>query len=182
MRIILALVVISFTIVILGCESDDERLARFAAQSVDQQARQNKDAAEQHLEIAKTARALVDADARSRADFAKLADGLLVERQELARQRDALEADRRAIASQRARDPVIAAAIGNVAVLGVCLLPLLVALYVLRSISSNAGDEAALNELLVQQVVLSELPLPPASSEQIDSPICITKTGPSGLS
>ena len=152
------LTAIVLTIAIPGCESDDERLARFAAQSVDQQAQQNKDVAVQHQEITKTARALIEADSRSRTDFAKLAEGLQDERHELGRQRDALENERRLIAAQRYRDPLIADAIQGFGLLFLCSIPLVIAFYVLRTIASNSQDEAALNELLVQEVVMAELP------------------------
>ena len=147
------------TLVISGCESDDERLARFAEQSVSQQAQQNRDVAAQHKEVARTARALVEADTKSRADFGRFASELHAERQEIASQRHALESERVQLATQRIREPVIAGAIQTLGILVVCALPLVVALYVLRAVSSNAADEAALSELLVGEIVQSESPL-----------------------
>ena len=108
---------ITLNITITGCESVDERLARFAAQSVDQQAQQNKDVAAQHPEITKTARALVEVDSRSRSDFAKLAENLQAKRQEVGCQRDVLEDERRLIAAQRYRDPLSANAVQDLGLL-----------------------------------------------------------------
>ena len=148
---------IALVLTITGCDKD-ERLARLAAQSVEQQAQQNRDVAAQHKEIAKAARAVVEADARSRADFAALVGDLQGQRKQVDAQRDALERERRLIAARRFRDPLIATAIQDLGLLCLCSLPLVVAVYVLRTISSSA-DEAALNELLVETTFFSETPL-----------------------
>lgn len=155
-KIMIIVPAIALVLTIVGCESDDERLARFAEESVDQQAQQNKAVAAQHQDIAKATRVLVVADAQSRADFAKLTGELHAQRKELDAQRDALENERRVIATQRLRDPVIAAAIKDLGLLCLCSLPLVVAFYVLRTISNSTKDETALNELLVEEALLAE--------------------------
>lgn len=171
-----------------GCDSDDGRLAEYARNSIDQQARQNNQIARQNLEvtqqnrqIAEAAQKLVEADAQARQEMVtaqkNLQEGLHVERQMLDQQRQGLEQDRRQIARDRYREPLIAEAIGGCGALLACLMPLMICLYVLRNLRSDSDEASVLNELLVSeltaerpQLLLSaidcrpdpELELPPA--------------------
>ena len=76
-----------YLLTITGCESPDDRLARLAEVTSRAQAQQNERLAEQHHEITKTSRALVEADAKSRAEFHELARDLQTERLGLNQQR-----------------------------------------------------------------------------------------------
>jgi hypothetical protein len=159
-----------------GCEGDSGRLADYAQNSVEQQTRQNDQIARQNLEVtqqnrqvAEGAQKLVAADAQARQELMtaqkSLQEGLHVERMTLDQQRQGLEDDRRQIARERYWEPLVAEAIGGFAVLLACLLPLVICAYVLRSLQTETGDEAILNELLVTEL-MSERPqllLPPAN-------------------
>jgi len=98
------------------------------------------------------------------------------ERASIDRQREELEQERRNIAAQRHRDPVIAQAIGAVGLTLACLLPLLLAGYVIHAVNRNGDDNAALGELLVlemtaeQPLLLPNSPRPVAALEHTLSP------------
>ena len=155
---------------ITGCESEDERLARFAEQSVDQQAQQNKAVTAQQQEIAEATRTLVEADAQSRADFAKLAGHLNAERQELNSQRDGLERERREIAAERRTIPLLTGALEGLALALICALPLMVALYVLRAVTQSGQDDSSLNDLLVNEFLSLEA-WPPSRAALLNAPL-----------
>ena len=162
---VLALVVL--LLAIGGCD-EDERLARFAEKSVDQQAQQNKNVTTQQQHIAQATHALIEADARSRTDFAKLVGDLNAERRGLNRERDALEDERRNVAAQRRTVPLITSVLDGLALILVCLLPLIVALYVLRAVTQDGQDDGTLNDLLVCELLL--VPGPPATTSLLNAP------------
>ena len=150
-----------------GC--DDERLAEYAKNSVDQQSKQNEQIAKQNQEVtrqnrqvAEAAQKLVEADARARQEMViaqrTLQEGLQMERTLLDHQRQEIEEERRAIARDRYWDPIVAQAITGGAGLLACLLPLAICIYVLWNMHHDQGDEGALNELLVSELT-SESPL-----------------------
>lgn len=146
---------------VIGCSSPDDRLAEFAAESMDQQASQNREVSKAHHEVAQGTKRLVEADAKAREDLIGLEHRLHQERESLARQRDQLETERRELAGQRAREPVIAAAVGSLGVLMASLLPLVLCWYLLHGLRHERHDEA-LGEVLAMELV-SDLPvlLPP---------------------
>jgi Na+/glutamate symporter len=63
-----------------------------------------------------------------------------------------LEQERREFAQQRHRDPIIAAAIANVGLLIACLLPLIIALYLIGKMNTQEPDHAAVAELLTTEL------------------------------
>jgi len=86
-------------------------------------------------------------------------------------QRDKLEGERREIAQQRIRDPIIAEAIMQVGPLAwPCLLPLVLAGYLIYAMKHTASqDDAVVAELLVTELV-SEHPLllgPPPTQQAL---------------
>lgn len=133
---------------------------------------------------------IVDADANSREDLQRIhqtiverdADGRrqldelhqqahasIAERtQAIDRERDLIEQERRQIAVERARAPVVAESVKFVGGLIVCSLPLVVVIYLLRSLRSRSSDvDAAMVEVLVEELVtgqprLLSRPRPPA--------------------
>jgi hypothetical protein len=132
-----------------GCGSDDERLVRATQEADARQAEQNREMA------------------RLVADQQSIQKGIENEHERLDEQRTALDDERRAIAAARVRDPIIANALIGAVVLAVCALPLLLALVALRRAHSDESNDAALGELLVQELVADEpllLPLPSAQS------------------
>ena len=72
------------------------------------------------------------------------------------RQRDLLEQERQQIAADRQRAPLIAEAVRFAGGLIVCVLPLGVVIYLLRTIGKNDGD-TELVEILVREIT-SERP------------------------
>lgn len=156
---------------VIGCSDTpdmrDQRLAEFAQQTVKEQARQNDRMADQSQaivkeshELAEAAKELVEKDAEARRE-------LIAAQQELTSQvndqqatvdagREQLEQDRREIAEQRHRDPIVAAAIQNTGLVMACLLPLIVAVYVIRQMQSQGPDHAAVAEMLVLEVTSDE--------------------------
>jgi hypothetical protein len=166
-----------------GCSNPrDERLARFAEQSVQTQARQNEQMAQQSQQLADASRALVEADAQARKELieadaearreltaahAKLQQDLQQERGSLDRQRMDLDHDRQNLHQERRVDPIIAEAISAMGVLLACLAPLALAGYVLLAMQHHSDEADAVNELLIREftsdrpILLPSLPRPP---------------------
>ena len=161
-----------------GCgRSPDERLADFARQTMTEQIKQNDRMAEQSQavvegshQLAETAKELVEHDAEARRE-------LIAAQQELTSQLNGqqsaiqtghqqLEQDRREIAEQRHRDPIIAAVIQDFGLFIACLLPLVVAVFVIRQMQSQEPDHAAVAELLVLELTADEPRLLPGPMSQ----------------
>ncbi len=164
-----------------GCaDSRDERFRQLAQQALREQAEQNKRMADQSREIVAASRRLVEGDAAARKDLLtahrQLTSELHSERANIDRQREKLEQERQNIATERFRDPVIAHAIGAVGLTLACLLPLLLAGYIIRAVNQNGDDSAALGELLVLEItaehplLLPIAPRPVAALEHSLSP------------
>ena len=97
---------------------------------------------------------------------AALQKNLQTERTSVDRQREEMETERRQLAQQRARDPIVAQAIRAVGLTLACLLPLLLAGYVIYSLNRNGDDNDALSELLVMEITAEKpklLPMAPRS-------------------
>jgi predicted small lipoprotein YifL len=163
---------------IVGCGREpDERLADFAQQTMSEQVRQNDRMADQSQavvaeshQLAETAKELVEHDAEARRE-------LIAAQQELTSQlngqqsaiytgHEQLEQDRREIAEQRHRDPIIAAVIQAFGLFIACLLPLVVAVFVIRQMQSQEPDHAAVAELLVLELTADEPRLLPGPMSQ----------------
>ena len=104
-------------------------------------------------EVAEGSRRLVEADAKARQELTAIQHELRSDQADIGHQRDQLETERREIATQRNRDPIVAATITNIGVVLACLLPLLACVYVLWSIGRNRDSDAAVTDLLVQELV-----------------------------
>lgn len=148
-----------------GCrESSDDRLVEMAQEHVARQAEQNRQMAELHKQLTEGSRQLVEADARAREELVVLQHDLRADQAEIGHQRDQLEAERRRIAEQRHRDPLIAAAIMQTGLVLACLLPLIVAVYVLWAVGRSRQSDDAVTELLVEELVADQPRLlPPAT-------------------
>ncbi|MDA9859190.1 hypothetical protein N9D23_13805 [Rubripirellula sp.] len=182
-RSVTILVAVLFLATIAGCgRSPDERLAEFAQQSMAEQRKQNDRIADQSQavveeshQLAEAAKELVERDAEARRE-------LIAAQQELTTQlneqqstiytgHDQLEQDRREIAEQRHRDPIVAAVIQNFGLVIACLLPLIVAVYVIRQMQSQGPDHAAVAELLTLELTSDEpllLPGPGRTRQLLD--------------
>jgi TolA-binding protein len=160
-----------------GCgDPPDKRLLDLAQQSLAQQARQSEQLAQQSRQVTEAARQLVAADAQARqelvAGMTQLQQRIQTQRGEFDRQRDTLERERRELAAQRGRDPIIAQAIGAIGVTVACLLPLLLAGYVLYTVNraSPEDDAQAVSDVLIGEMVSSapELLPGPAATPQLE--------------
>ena len=118
---------------------------------------------------------VVDAEAKSREDLQRIhqtivqrdAEGrneldelhrqahasIAARTQAIDRERDLMEQERRQIAAERTRAPVVAEAVKFVGGLIVCSLPLIVVIYLLRSLCNSSSDtDAAMVEVLVEEL------------------------------
>jgi hypothetical protein len=109
------LLMILFTMPILGCKIDEVQLAK--------RERQVEETQRQATQTSATAQALVTADARSREELVKVQKELLADQRILAGQRQSLAAERQEIAAERQRTPLLAAALHG---LGILLLSIVV--------------------------------------------------------
>jgi hypothetical protein len=124
----------------------DQRLAEFARQSMEEQAKQNQHIAEQSQavveesgELAEASKELVASDAKARQDLIgaqeRLTAQLHEQRATVDVGRNQLEVERKRIADQRNRDPLLAAAIQNIGLIIACLLPLIICIFVIRQLN-----------------------------------------------
>ena len=158
-------------LLVTGCaDSPDERLAELAEQSLRQQASQNEQLAEQSKQIAEASRHLVENDSQARKEMiaahATLQKELQTERANINQQLSKIEQERRAIGQQRGRDPIVAQTIGAVGLTLACLLPLLLAGYIIYTLNHSNDDNDALSELLVLEITAEKpklLPMAPRS-------------------
>lgn len=142
---------------IVGCGSD-ERLTQMAKEHEARQAEQNFKMAELQKSVADGSKRLVEAEAEFRNTLLAMQDKLRRSGQR-GEQRDKLEGERREIAQQRIRDPIIAEAIVQVGLILACLLPLVLAGYLVHAMKHAVSqDTAIVTEFLVADLV-SEHPL-----------------------
>jgi len=156
-----ALLLLLQVIAIVGCESQDRRLAEYAQRATEQQARQNERMAQQAegvarqgQEVASAAHHLVEQDAAARRDLIQAQDKLQqqnqAERAGLDRQREHVESERKAASEAAVRDPVIARAIITAGMIMAALLPLLVTVYVIRRLPEQCPADELLGDALLQ--------------------------------
>jgi hypothetical protein len=147
--------------VLSGCsESPDQRQAALVQQALEQQARQTERLMELSQQIGAASRQLITADSEARRELlatqGKLQQQLQAQQADVLRQRDELEQERRALATQRGRDPIVAQAIGGLAVTLGCLFPLLLAAYIWSSAQRGSADAEALVDYLTSELVSDE--------------------------
>ena len=164
--------------VVGGCgSSSDERLADFAQQTMTEQRKQNDRMADQSQavvegshQLAETAKQLVEHDAEARREMIaaqqELTSQLNGQQSAIYTGHEQLEQDRREIAEQRHRDPIIAAVIQDFGLSIACLLPLVVAVFVIRQMQSQEPDHATVAELLVLELTADEPRLLPGPMSQ----------------
>src|SRR5689334_14769424 len=133
---------IAFPILMLttGCGNSD-RFGEIADRIVTEQTRQNAEVTRQTGQIAEASKQLVAADAQARKELVEANEHLQSEvgqeRRIVDQQRSALETERQQIAAQRQRAPVIADAISGTGLLIAMVLPLAVAVYLLRYLATS---------------------------------------------
>jgi hypothetical protein len=158
---------------VIGCSSSDERYVELSQQSVARQAEQNHEIAQQSQKVAEATHELVQADARARAELIEaqrsLEEGLQAERSKLDNERDKLELDRQALATAKEREPIIANAIWSAALLVAVVLPLVLGIYLIRTVGID-GPSHDLAELLVYELTSEQSPLLPAPEAKLPQP------------
>ena len=146
---------------LVGCEEDE--LAKATREAAKQSAEQQRQLVQLQAEVARSASELVEADAKARSELTALQRDLQQGQAEVGQQRDQLENDRRDMARQRHRDPLIAAALTSIGLILACLLPLLLCVFILRTVRDPLTSEDALTELLVEEIVAKEPLLLPSA-------------------
>jgi hypothetical protein len=152
---------LSLLVVLAGCEKD-ETLTEMARQTTAEQARQNERAAQQTQQIAEASKHLVAADSDSRRELISaqrdLQGDVSQERRVVDERLDALESERRRIALERQQAPVVAQALLTIGVIVASLLPLSVAVYLVRYLATSHEPGVELGNLLAEDLV-SDKPL-----------------------
>lgn len=146
---------------LVGCE-EDEKMAELARQTTAEQARQNERAAQQTQQIAEASKHLVEADSDSRRELISaqrdLQGDVSEERRVVDERLDALEGERRRIALERQQAPVVAQALLTIGAIIASLLPLSVAVYLVRYLATSHEPGVELGNLLAEDLV-SDKPL-----------------------
>jgi len=174
---------------IAGCESRDARLAKYAEQATHLQARQNELTAQQTQTVARQGQAiaeatknLVEQDSTARRELLKaqhrMSQELATERQLLNEQRDELAVQKEQLAVARQREPLVARSIEVAALIFAALLPLLVAIYVLRQIGGREADGEQLTELLIDELATDLNPKIAGPTEAVQSASATTRSPP----
>ncbi|NQT40155.1 MAG: hypothetical protein HQ581_21870 [Planctomycetes bacterium] len=109
---------------------------------------------------------LIDRDAQCRQELDAMRQETQAamdnERRNVDRQRENLDAERKEIAGQKQRAPIIAAAIAQVGLILACLLPLVLCGYLLYVLRHPGDNDAAVTELLIEEIVADRPRLLPA--------------------
>ena len=162
----LPLIVVTLLLIAIGCsQTESERLARMAEESLKRQDAQNQRMADLQREVAEGARQLVEADGKAREEMVSMQRDVHSQQAEVDRQRDSLEAERRDIANHRYWAPIIAVAIGRFGLLVGCLLPLVLCCYLLQR-RDEPADDAMLAEVLLEDLVIDDPLLIPRMPSQ----------------
>jgi hypothetical protein len=150
----------------IGCSTQDDRYVELSQQSVARQAEQNQQVTRQSQQVAEAAHELVQADAQARVELVaaqrSLQEGLQAERSNLDYERDKLEQDRRALAAAKEREPVVAQTIWSAALLVAVVLPLVLCIYLIRTLGTNEPGHD-LNELLIYELTAEQPTLLPST-------------------
>jgi hypothetical protein len=168
-------------LLVVGCaDSRNEEFRQLAWQTIRQQEQQNARLAQQSQQIAEASKLLVANDSQARKEMiaahATLQQELQAERANINQQLSELESERREIARQRGRDPILAETIRGVGMTLGCMLPLLLAGYVIYSLNRSGDDSNALSEMLVMEItaekpkLLPMVPRPVAAIEHAPPP------------
>jgi Skp family chaperone for outer membrane proteins len=152
----LTLLTVIATALIGGC-SEDERLAKMAQDSVQQQRSQNEEMTRLNREVAQGVKRLVESENESRKELTGLQRDIQQQHADTGRQRDQLEVERRQLATERYRESLLAPVLPHVVLLVVCALPLVLAWYLLHGWRCESQDDLAIGELLIEELV-SEQP------------------------
>ena len=140
----------------VGCNSPDDRLARFAQEATSQQAQQNRDMAHLSQAVTEDHRRVVETVEQSRQAIVDL-------EQDLQGQRDRLDQERQALANERYRESLLGPVVNRLGMLLVAALPLVLCWWLLVGLKSEKENtEDAVSEFLIHELAANESPLLPA--------------------
>lgn len=132
-----------------GCQSNtDHVVAELATRHATEQAELSRETVALQSELVDGTQQLVGSDAQARRDFLELESRLDEQRAEISQRRDALAQTQRELTKQQARAPVVANALLAVGTTLTCLLPLLLAGYLLRYQLDRSSEGLAADVLL----------------------------------
>ena len=142
----------------IGCEEDENaQVAKVAIEAAKQQAELNQEMSRLNREVASGTKRLVEANAESQEKLVVMQGELQGEQAEVSRQRDKLETERKDIAAQRIRESVLAPVVAWILPFAICGLALVTCCFLLFGLRRATDDEAAISELLVEELT-SERP------------------------
>ena len=151
-------------VMVAGCSSSDERLARMAMESTQRRAEQNREMSQLNREVAEGTKRISEAIAESRQEMLAMETDLQV-------QRNRLEEERQALADERYRESLLAPILDNLGVLLIVCLPLVICWLLLFSLRKQTDDDAAVCDLLIQEITSDQprlLALPAIDRVTID--------------
>jgi hypothetical protein len=140
-------------IALIGGCSEDQRLARMAQDSVEQQKSQNQEMVRLNREVAEGVKRLVESENEARQELTSLQRGLQQQQADTNWQRDQLEIERKQLAGERYRESLLAPLVSHVGLLIVCALPLVLAGYLMHVWRCESQDDLAIGELLIEELV-----------------------------
>ncbi len=150
MKHVPTILLITFLPMIAACSSPDDRLARLAERSAQQQAEQNQTIADVTNTANENHRRVVEAVEKSRQSVADL-------EREVRQQHDRLDQERRSLADERHRESLLAPVLHSIGLLLVAALPLVIAIYLLHGLRGRNDDEAV-SEVMLRELLANETP------------------------
>jgi hypothetical protein len=152
----------------IGCEEDENaQVAKVAIEAAKQQAELNQEMSRLNREVASGTKRLVEANAESQEKLVVLQSDLQGEQAEVSRQRDNLEVERKDIAAQRIRESVLAPVVAWILPFAICGLALATCCFLLFGLRRATDDEAAISELLVEELTSERPTLLPGPATQV---------------
>ena len=136
-------------VMVAGCSSSDERLARMAMESTERQAEQNREMSQLNREVAEGTKRMSEAIAESRQE-------MLAMESDLQAQRTQLDEERQALANERYRESLLVPILDNLGVLLIVCLPLIICCLLLFNLRKQTDDDAAVCDLLIQEITADQ--------------------------
>ena len=147
----LLLAAITVSIIQPGCDSD-QRVVEVSRESLNRQAEQNAQMAQQSQAVTETTHELIKAESTVQSDANQLQQELHAERSTLDQQRQDLENERRSLAAERQRDPIISESINGLSLVVAAALPHVVCWYLVRSLLLSTSEDSTAAEILLEQL------------------------------
>lgn len=164
-----------------GCDSQDARLLEISRDSLDRQAEQNRQIAQQSQHLAEANRSLIEADAKTRANLFQQQQQIQSERDRLNQKADQLANDRQSFLKAQVRDPIVAQALLSAGALLAAVVPLLIGYRLFRHLERDHAETQVADALLCELLQPDSLllaPPPPIAIEVSPRPLLTTEVAP----